>query len=167
VTHSLLIAIHAACAAAAFVLGLIVTIRVPDRLNWTFRAYLIALALMIAFLVLVVVVDWPQLDTTRRGVYSGLPLLIGYTGWRAWQAGVGLTRQGDPWIDEYLENVGFTLIALFDGFVIVAAIDAGAPTWLVLAIGVLGIAGGRAGVIALKRRTQQLATPSTAASRPA
>ena len=82
-THSLLIAIHAACAVAAFVLGLIVTIRVPDRVNWTFRAYLIALALMIAFLVLVVVVDWPQLDTTRRGVYAGLLLLIGYTGWRA------------------------------------------------------------------------------------
>lgn len=32
---------------------------------------------------------------------------------------------------------------LFDGFVIISALDLGAPTWLVLAIGLLGIVVGR------------------------
>jgi hypothetical protein len=149
---------------AAFALGLTVLISVPDRLNWTFRAYLIALALMIAFLVLVVAVDWPHLENRQRGVYVGLLLLIAYTGWRGWQAAVNLMHQSEGWLEAYVENVGFTLIALFDGFVIVAAIDAGAPVWLVLAFGALGIVAGRAGVIALKSRAERLPT-STAANR--
>ncbi len=33
--------------------------------------------------------------------------------------------------DAYLNHVGFTLIALFDGFAVVAVLRAGAPAWLV------------------------------------
>jgi hypothetical protein len=53
---------------------------------------------------------------------------------------------------------GFTLISLFDGFVIVSAIDLGSPIWLVVAIGVLGILVGRLGVLRLKARTTGPAT---------
>jgi hypothetical protein len=48
--------------------------------------------------------------------------------------------------------VGFTLIALFDGFVIVRAIDLGVPIWLMLAIGALGVLAGRLDVLRLKAR---------------
>ena len=40
------------------------------------------------------------------------------------------------------DDVGFTLITLFDGFVIITALDLGAPAWLVIATAVAGIAAG-------------------------
>jgi hypothetical protein len=42
----------------------------------------------------------------------------------------------------YMEHVGFTLIALWDGFVIVLAIDLGAPGWPVIVLAVLGVVVG-------------------------
>ena len=53
-----------------------------------------------------------------------------------------LRRRGDGWRLPYMEHVGFTLIALWDGFVIVLAIDLGAPGWLVLVLAVLGVVVG-------------------------
>jgi hypothetical protein len=49
-----------------------------------------------------------------------------------------------------MDHVGFNMISLFAGFVIVAAIDLGAPGWLVVAIALLGIAGGIWGVDVVK-----------------
>jgi len=46
----------------------------------------------------------------------------------------------------YRDDVGFTVIALFDGFVIVSSLDLGAPIWLVVVIGVFGVLGGRAAI---------------------
>jgi hypothetical protein len=47
-------------------------------------------------------------------------------------------RTGGP-TGAYLEHIGFTLIALADGFAVVAAIRSGAPGWAVcvLAVGVV------------------------------
>lgn len=44
----------------------------------------------------------------------------------------------------FLDFVGFTLISLFDGFVIVAVLTRGGPVWLAVAAGVLGVVVGRA-----------------------
>ena len=41
-----------------------------------------------------------------------------------------------------MEHIGFTLIALWDGFVVVLAIDLGAPGWLVIVLAVLGVVVG-------------------------
>jgi hypothetical protein len=39
----------------------------------------------------------------------------------------------------YIGDAGFTLIALFDGFVIISALDPGAPAWLIVRIGSAGV----------------------------
>jgi hypothetical protein len=41
-----------------------------------------------------------------------------------------------------MDHIGFTLIALWDGFVIVLAIDLGAAGWLVGVLAVLGVVVG-------------------------
>jgi hypothetical protein len=79
-------------------------------------------------------------------VYSGLLVLAGYTGWRGWRAAQDLVGRAGARRTQYVEDVGFTLIALFDGFVIVSALDLGVPGWLVVALGVFGILVGRYGV---------------------
>jgi hypothetical protein len=78
-------------------------------------------------------------------------------GWRALSARGLLRRRSQQWRLPYMEHVGFTLIALWDGFVIVLVIDLGPPGWLVGVLAVLGVMVGnralhwaeaRAGVVA-------------------
>lgn len=59
--------------------------------------------------------------------------------------------------------MGFTLIALFDGFVVVAVLDLGAPVWLIILAGLAAVLGGR---IALERARARL-LPRPAAGRSA
>jgi len=53
-------------------------------------------------------------------------------------------------MDAYIGHVGFTLISLFVGFLIVGAIDLDAPGWLVGLVAVGGVVGGIVGVKKLK-----------------
>ncbi len=148
--HNLLIAAHAALAVAAFFLGVIAVLRPAGQMSTMFRVYLAALWLMVLFLITVVLVDWTGLDPISRIVYSALLALAVYTGWRGWSAAQDLQNRAGDWQSAYIEDVGFTLIALFDGFVVVGSIDLGAPIALVVAIGVLGVAAGRYGIQRLK-----------------
>jgi hypothetical protein len=106
-------------------------------------------------LIAVIAIDWPHLDTSTRLVYSGLLLLDFYMLWRAWRALVRLRRQDPAWLSRYVDDIGFMLISLFDGFVIVLAIDLHAPGWLVALIAV-------AGILAIRRVKARLgAEPAT------
>jgi hypothetical protein len=152
VMHNLLIGVHALCAIAACVFGVLVIWRIPEQVSGNVRAYLSALSLMALFLLIVVLFDWANIDTARRVVYSALLVLVAYTSWRGWHAARVLAHRNGVWRDAYVEDVGFTLISLFDGFVVVSAIDLGAPMWLVVVIGVIGIVVGRVGVVRVKIR---------------
>jgi hypothetical protein len=85
-------------------------------------------------------------------LYAGLLGLGLYMVWRSAHAGLRLHARGDGWRPRYLDDIGFTLIALFDGFVIITAIDLGAPAWLVIAIAVAGIAAGNLAMHRVKAR---------------
>ena len=87
---------------------------------------------MVLFLGIVVALDWMGLGLPSRVLYAALVVLAGYTGWPGWRAAYDLVGRAGSWRTQYVEDVGFTLIALFDGFVIVSALDLGAPGWLVV-----------------------------------
>jgi hypothetical protein len=135
--HIVLIAMHAIAGLVAFVTGC-VTLR-RGRL---FEVYLWSLVGMTLFLLLVLAVDWAAIGIPARLLFSAFVVLSGFMVWRA-----ALARRLRPAGStgpsaSYLEHVGFTLIALFDAFAVVAILDAGAPIWLVVLAGVLiGIAG--------------------------
>jgi hypothetical protein len=148
--HTVLIAAHAVGGTAAFAAGCLALRPPPQGEPPTFRVYLGALWLMVLFLVLVVVFDWGMLVTVSRLLFGALTALAIYVGWRGWQAFQEVSRRGAGWLGANLDDVGFTLIALFDGFVIIAALDLGAPVWLVVAIGVLGILVGRSAISRMK-----------------
>ncbi len=150
--HTVLIAAHAASGLAAFVLGFVGLRPITKGMPTLVGPYLGALWLMVVFLVVVVGVDWMGLDPASRAAYGGLTLLALYTGWRGWGALRNLRSRAVGWKGGYIDDVGFTLIALFDGFVIVSALDLGAPIWLVVVVGVLGILAGRSGVRRMKER---------------
>jgi len=155
--HTTLIAAHAASGLAAFALGCM-GLRSRARgvggvggVTPTHRFYIGALWAMVLLLLTVVALDWPGLSPIDRVTYGALSLLALYTGWRGWRAHVDLRGRSAGWEGAYVDNVGFTLIALFDGAVLIAAIDLHAPAWLVLAVGVLGIVVGRYGVHRVKQ----------------
>ncbi len=135
--HPVLIYGHAVGGLVAFGLGCLV-LR-PRKADAVFHAYFVALWAMVLLLVAVVGVDWRELPPVSRLTYSGLTLLAFYTGFRGVQARRLLRHQTVGWKGDYIAHVGFTLISLFDGFVIVGALDMNAPSWLVGAVGVLGV----------------------------
>jgi hypothetical protein len=148
--HTLLIAAHALGGTAAFAAGCL-ALRPPARGEPpTFRVYLGALWVMVLFLVLAVALDWGTLATVSRLLFGTLTVLAFYVGWRGWRAFQDVQRRGAGWTGPYLDDLGFTLIALFDGFVIIGALDLGSPVWLVVAIGVLGILVGRGAISRMK-----------------
>ena len=146
--HDFLIAVHTVGGAAAFLLGFFVIHPLCRGRRGVFLAYFVGLWVMALTLVPVVWLDWPHLSLASRITYVFLILLALYTGLRGELA--RRVRGADDVRGRYayVDHVGFTLISLFDGFVIVSAIVLGVPGWLVGVAGALGVV---VGVAALRR----------------
>jgi hypothetical protein len=97
---------------------------------------------LLGFVAAAIGVSWADLELTSRLVFSGLFGLGLYMAWRVYRAWARLRRPVSGWRPRYLDDVGFTLISLFEGLVIVAAIDLGLSAWLVALIALGGVAGG-------------------------
>jgi hypothetical protein len=151
VAHNLLIGAHALCGLTCFVAG-VAALRLSAPGSLVFRIYLTALVGLVVFLLAAVAYDWPRLDGTSRYVFTGLFALGLYMLWRGIRASARIAGQASGWRPKYIDDVGFTLISLFDGFVIVLAIDLGAPGWLVGVIAVAGVVLGIVGIRAAKAR---------------
>ena len=142
--HTTMIVLHAAAGVTAFAAGCLALSppAAERRGQWLFRLYLASLWLMVVFMVGAMAAHWRQLDTVEQAVFGGLLLLGLFMAWRGWAAWRLLRGREGAWRLPYMEHVGFTLIALWDGFVIVLAVDLGAPIWLVLVLAVLGVVAG-------------------------
>jgi hypothetical protein len=139
--HTVLIILHATAALVCFTAG-VLSLGLRTATSGRLRLYLASLLAMLLFMAVAIAVDWAGLDPTARLIFLGLGGLGLYMAWRAGRAATRLRRQDPGWRPRYLDDIGFTLVALFDGFVIVAAIDLGAPVWLVILIAVVGVGGG-------------------------
>lgn len=142
-----LIVVHAVAGVVSFVAG-ILCLRLSAPGSGIFRLYLASLWVMVLTMGAAVAVHLGALDMPVRLTFLGLCGLGVYMLWRARAAGARLVRRDQGWRPKYVNDVGFTLIGLFDAFVIVAAIDLGAPSWLVAAIAIGGVV---VGIVALRR----------------
>ena len=154
--HTGLIYGHALGGLIAFGLGCLVLHPQQKEESAVFRAYFFSLWVMVLLLALVVGVDWAQLPSVNRFTFGGLTLLAFYTGARGWQARRLLYSRAADWKGDYIAHIGFTLISLFDGFVIVGALDMNAPSWTVGTVGILGVVVGISTINLVKRRAAQL-----------
>lgn len=142
--HDLLISVHAIAAGLCFLAGSIVLYSRGYRFDrGLFRFYLWSLGGMVVFLALAMLAEWTAYSGTERAVYAGLLGLGIYVLYRGVSARTVLETRTDEWSKAFVNHVGFTLIALFEGFVIVSALNAGAPVWLVGTVAVIGIVAGR------------------------
>ncbi len=145
--HTVLIAAHAAAGLAAFAAGCLALTR-----RSYFTVYLWSLIFLVAFLAAVVVVDWAGLDSASRTVFAAFTALGGYMIWRAVQARRLQRSTSLQQRARRIDHIGFTLVALFDGFVIILALNLGAPAWLTIVIAAAGIAAGHTTLRRLKRQ---------------
>lgn len=130
--HALFIALHAVAGVVALCAG-----AVAIRAGRFFDLYFGALAGTAVFLAAAVAVSWQDTDTAARVLFAAFTALA-----LVMLARALLARRGRPGTHAYVEHVGFTLIALFDAFVVVGVLDLGAPVWLVVATGIaIAVAG--------------------------
>jgi hypothetical protein len=161
--HTILILGHAFAGAVALVFGCVV-LRPPARRSVAFHIYYSALLAMVVLVVAVVVYDWGMLSVGQRVTFSPLTVLATYTAVRGVQAHRARNLRLVGWQTSYVDHVGFTVIALFDGFAIVSAVDFGAPLPVILLAGVLGVVAGVATINRVKSRLHS--APADAARSP-
>lgn len=163
--QSILIAIHTAAGVIAFAAGWFALRR---RVFGTIHLW--SLITLMVSVTLAVILDWTTLATATRIVFVALIVLAGYLVLRA----VRVLRSPPATTPEQrshlIDLIGFNLVALFDGFVVILALDLGAPAWLIAAIAVAGVVVGhltirvtRARTVSPSRRTAHAGRPQRAA----
>jgi hypothetical protein len=144
--HSALVTLHALGGLLALVAGCL-ALRRPSYLD----TYFWSLVACIAFLVAVVAVDWNGLEAGSRALFVALSALGALMVWRGAQARRLATCSRQQWSARELDHLGFTLVALLDAFVVIGALDLGAPGWLVGVVAIAVAAVGHAWITSLKR----------------
>lgn len=147
-----MIVFHAVAGLTSFVSGVLLLSRKQTTRTRALPVFLGALIALIIFMIAAVISHWDMLSVATRATYGGLVLLAGYMIYRAWKVRYKL-RSSD--IDlSYVDDVGFSLIALFDGFIIVSLIDLRTPVWVVIAGAVAAVIIGIRAVEHRKRTLQ-------------
>jgi hypothetical protein len=148
--RGLVITVHAIAGVVAFGAGCDALL----RRRW-FGVFFWALTAMVVFLGAAIAVDWSTTGSVSRAVFIGLFALGAFMVWRAQQARQLLTvapRGDDDRSRSYIGHVGFNLVALLDGFVVVALFNGGLPGWGTALVGAGVALAGHSAVQELTRR---------------
>ena len=155
--HTLSIVVHALSATGAFIIGIVLIFqRNTLRQLQLGVAFLVLLLLLEIFLVIAILSHVTSLPGIMQIIFGGLAILGLYMIWRAVQA-LSVLREPHPNQEAVIDHVGYNLIALFDGFATISAIDLGAPGWLVAVIAVGAVA---LGIYAISVRKKKLTIQS-------
>ncbi len=151
--HSVIIILHAASATLAFFAGCLLIFSPAYTSNQRlFNVYEWALISMVVLLAGAIFVYWTQYSNVERIIFPALFALSIYMLYRAWSANRLLASAQIGWEIAYIEHIGFTLISLFEGFIIVSGLNSGFPGWLVGVVAVVGLLLGRWLIGSTRRR---------------
>lgn len=145
--HTIFIAVHAVAGGIALLSGGVAIGR-----RALFGLYLWSLIAMELFLILAIVAEWAVIDVAARVLFTAFALLGLVMLWRADQA--RRIRPSSPTgpSASYVAHTGFTLVALFDAFIVILVLNLGAPSWLVAAAGLLIAVAGHFVLRAVRER---------------
>ena len=142
--HNVIIIAHAAAATVSFFAGcLLIFFPAYTSNQRMFSLYRWSLIGMVILLMTAILVYWLEYSTSERIIFPGLLVLAFYMLYRAQSANHLLRTQQNDWRPNYVEHIGFTLISLFEGFIIVSGLNSGIPGWLVAIVAVVGVLVGR------------------------
>jgi cobalamin synthase len=131
------------------------SLRPPQRTDgrtWYRWLYLLCIVMLVASLVPLVTTDGAGLDVGGRIAFTALTVLGIVMVFRIILAGrVASARQGD-WQKRYINHVYFTYISLWEGFVILPALNLPLPQLTVPAVAVAVLLIGHMLIARYKRR---------------
>jgi hypothetical protein len=154
--RAFLITLHSVSATVSFFAGSFLMISpVYTSSQRFFSVYWWSLLGMSVLLAGTILVYWVAYSAVERIVFPGLLVLSLYMLYRARRAKRLLQDQQDTWRHDYLEHIGFTLISLFEGFIIVSGLNSGLPGWSVALIAIAGVLLGRWLIGVAQRRVEQ------------
>ena len=140
--HTISVVVHALSATGALITGIVLLFqRDTLRQLQLVVALVVLLILMEVFLVIAILSHVTSLPAITQIIFLGLAILGLYMIWRAVQAVSVLQDQNGNQL-AVIDHIGFNLIALFDGFAIIIALDLHAPGWLVAVIAVGAVVVG-------------------------
>jgi hypothetical protein len=124
-----LVVIHASAGVGGLLTGLAALSppRPTDNRGWLRRIYLVCVAILLGSLVLLVAVDWNGLDVGSRVAFSALTGLGAVMAFRIARAYREASLQAPNWRERYIGHVYFTYISLWEGFVILPALNLPLP----------------------------------------
>jgi uncharacterized membrane protein YfcA len=142
--HNILIILHAISATICFFVGCFLILSPQRSMDqpW-FNFYWWTLVGMVILLAGAILVSWANYSGVERIIFPGLLVLAIYMLYRARNANLLRKTQQNNWTQGYIEHIGFTLISLFEGFIIVSGLNSGVPGWLVALLAILGVLAGR------------------------
>lgn len=149
--HTILIALHASAGTVALLAGL-----VAHRGRTWFAVYFWALVATVVTLAAAVAQEWALLDPAAR------LLFVTFTGLGVVMVWLARNAHGP----RYVDRVGFTLVALFDAFVVITVLNAGAPVAVVVGAGVVVAVAGHFVLRAVKARSAAPARRAVPAGTP-
>jgi hypothetical protein len=148
----LMIILHALSGFISFGAGtLALSPRRAKRYAWSLPAYYISLITLVIFMIGAMASHWSEMSQAEQIIFPGLTVLGLYMVYRADHARRLLTNKTYN-APIYMNDVGFTLISLFNGFVIVGAIDLGWPFWVVVLGAIVATLVGNQIIEAAKKR---------------
>ena len=151
--HNVLIILHSAAATISFFAGCLLIFSPAHISNQRlFSLYSWSLIGMVVFLAAAISAYWSEYSGTERIVFPGLLGLAIFMFLNARIANSLLRAGKNNWKQGYIESIGFTIISLFEGFIIVSGLNSGVPGWLVAIIAILGVVAGRWVIGFAKRR---------------
>ena len=142
-----MIALHAVAGVGASVVG-VACLRPGQvhRHRWLPTLLLGLIVALVVFMIGAMVAHWTELPAATQIVFTGLVGLGAYMLIRAKQARTATARAGGVVRPSAVDDIGFLLISLGNGFVIVAALDLGAPPWAVVVLAAAVVVTGRRAV---------------------
>jgi NhaP-type Na+/H+ or K+/H+ antiporter len=129
VVRTVLVVIHASAGVGGLLTGL-AALSPPSHLDnrgWVRRLYQLCIAILLVSMVVLVAIDWNGLDVGGRVAFSGLTALGAVMAYRIARASREAARQEPRWQDRYIRHVYFTYISLWEGFVILPALNLPLP----------------------------------------
>jgi len=125
------IILHATSGLVGFATGVaLLSPNLFKRKPWILPVFVGSMVSLIIFMISAMIAHWTEIELNEKIIFTGLVFLAAYMLYRAIKARRKLLQAHTP--IGYIDDVGFPLIALFNGFIIVALIDLNAPIWLVI-----------------------------------
>jgi hypothetical protein len=154
VLRTVLVVIHASSGVGGLVTGLAALSppRPADNRGWWRRLYLLCIVILLGSLVALVAIDWNGLDTGSRVAFGALTALGAVMAYRIARAHRLASTQEANWQERYIGHVYFTYISLWEGFVILPALNLPLPQVSVPVVAIAVLLIGHALIARYKRR---------------